>query len=78
MKYTYKVVPFMGKANANGQVDQVSRQLEKIINDEAAAGWEFHQLGRCDIEVKLGCLAGLLGAKTAFVSWDQVIFHKGL
>lgn len=76
MSYQYKVVPFIGKVKSGASPEEVSSQLTSLINQNATGGWEFYQLGSVDIEVQPGCLAGLLGGKTAFVSWDQIIFRK--
>ena len=76
MSYQYKVVPFVGKVKSGASAEEVSSQLASVINQNATGGWEFYQLGSVDIEVQPGCLAGIFGAKTAFVTWDQVIFRK--
>jgi hypothetical protein len=75
-KYQYQVVPFIGKIKSSQSAGEVSAQLQAVINQYAAQGWEFYQLNDVNIEVQPGCLAGLFGAKTAYVLLDQVIFRR--
>lgn len=74
--FEYKVVPFIGvtKGNANGS--EVASQLQAAISQHANNGWIFHSFNKVGIEVQPGCLAGLLGGKTAFTELDQLIFVK--
>jgi hypothetical protein len=75
-KYEYQVVPFIGKIRNNQPPGEVSGQLQSLINQCAAQGWEFYELNDVNIEVQPGCLAGLFGAKTAYIQFDQVIFRR--
>ncbi len=71
----YKVVPFMGKVK--GSTGDVSAQLENIINQYESDGWEFVQLSQVTIEVKPGCIAGLIGRRgIEYTTYDQIIFKK--
>ena len=74
--YQYQVLPFVGKLKGNQSASEVSKQLQDLINQQASAGWEFCQVNDVNIEVQPGCLGGLLGAKTAYVQFDQVIFRR--
>jgi hypothetical protein len=47
-----------------------------VINHYAGQGWELYTICDVNIEVKPGCIAGLLGAKTEYVRYDQVIFRR--
>ena len=82
MKYEYKVVPFIGKLKSGlfsvQDAGDVSKQLQAVINEHAGQGWEFVTLNDVNIEVKPGCLAGLFGAKIAFIPFDQVVFRKAI
>jgi hypothetical protein len=53
----------------------VASQLEALISQHAAAGWEFYQLSDVNIEVQPGCLAGLFGANAQYVRFDQIILR---
>lgn len=77
MSYQYKVIPFIGRIKGNQTSVDVASQLESVINQYAAQGWEFYQLSDVDIEVQPGCIAGLLGAKVSYIRYDQLIFRKG-
>jgi len=57
-------------------VANVSSQLQGLINHHASLGWEFYSLDNVDIEVRPGCLSTFLGAKTAYITYNQVIFRK--
>lgn len=72
----YKVVPFIGKIKANGSALEVATQLQAAINQIATDGWEFHSFNDVNIEVQPGCLPGLLGAKAAYVQFDQLVFKR--
>ena len=83
MKYEYLAVPFIGKLRSGlfGAVEdagEVSKQLSAIINIRANDGWEFVSLTDVNIEIKPGCLAGLLGNKTAYIPFDQIIFRRAI
>lgn len=74
----YKVVPFIGKLKASGNPQEVATQLQAAINQNATDGWEFHSFNDVSIEVQPGCLAGLFGAKTAYIQFDQLVFKRGV
>ena len=74
--YTYKVVPFMGTVKSGQSASTVASQLETVIAQYAVDGWDFYQLGAVNIEVKPGCIGGLLGKESDYVRYDQVIFRK--
>lgn len=76
MAWTYKVVPFIGQLKSGQGPDVVSTQLERLINEWASQGWEFHELDSVDIEIRPGCLAALLGGKTAYSTFNQVILRR--
>lgn len=77
---TYKVVPFIGQVKSgffsSDNAGTVSEQLQSAIEQQVNAGWEFHSFAKADIEVKPGCLASLLGSKTSYISFDQLIFRR--
>ncbi len=76
--YTYRVLPFMGVLKSGGSSREVSAQLESLINQQASDGWEFHQLSSVNIEVKPGCIGGLLGRDSDYVRYDQAVFRRSV
>lgn len=74
--YKYQVVPFIGKIKGKQSADEVSKQLESVIEQYSSQGWEFYQLADVSIEVSPGCLASLFGAKESYMKFDQIIFRK--
>ncbi len=76
MNYQYKVVPFIGKIKSGGNAQEVAAQLQAAIAQHATGDREFHTFNDVNIEVQPGCLAGLLGAKAAYVQFDQLVFRK--
>jgi hypothetical protein len=76
----YLVIPFIGKIKSgffsSENAETVSRQLQSLINQYSQRGWEFHNIAKVDIEVTPGCLASLFGAKTSYISFDQVVFRR--
>lgn len=75
-RYQYHVVPFIGRIKSNQSANDVSAQLEDLINQYASKGWEFYQLNDVNIEVQPGCLGRLFGAKASYIQFDQVIFRS--
>ncbi len=76
MAAQYKVVPFIGKIKSSGSAGEVATQLQAAINANAVDGWELHSFNDVNIEVRPGCLAGLFGAKAAYIQFDQLVFKK--
>jgi hypothetical protein len=76
MAYQYKVVPFIGRIKGSQSAADVAKQLEGLISQHSAQGWELYQLSDVNIEVQPGCLEGLVGAKASYIRFDQVIFRK--
>ena len=74
--YVYKVVPFEGKVKGNKSADEVSGQLQSLINGVAAEGWELVTMADVGIEVSPGCIAGLLGREKSYIRFDQLIFRR--
>jgi hypothetical protein len=76
----YRVVPFIGRMNtgffSTENAGTVSRQLQDLINLHSRQGWEFHSMTKVDVEVAPGCLASLFGAKSSYITFDQVIFRR--
>lgn len=76
----YLVIPFTGQIKSgffsSENAETVSRQLQSLINQYSRQGWEFHNIAKVDIEVAPGCLASLFGAKTSYITFDQVIFRR--
>ena len=72
----YQVIPFIGKIKGKQNANDVSDQLETLINKGEKEGLEFVQLGAVNIEVSPGCIAGLFGAKVAYTHFDMAIFKS--
>ncbi len=75
-RYVYKVAPFEGKLKSGQYVDEASRQLADLINQQSRDGWEFDSVNSVHIRVNPGCLAGVFGADVSYVTHDQVVFRK--
>jgi hypothetical protein len=75
----YIVVPFVGQIRRNlfssQSAQDVSNQLQAVINERARQGWLFCSVEKIDIHVTPGCLASLFGARSSVISFDQVIFR---
>jgi hypothetical protein len=80
--WEYKVVPFVGQLKSGlfstQNATQVSGQLESLINEHARQGWELVTINDVSIQITPGCLAGLFGAKTAYMPMDQVVFRRSV
>jgi hypothetical protein len=73
-------VPFAGQIRrsffSSQSAQDVSNQLQAVINERARQGWLFYSVEKIDIHVTPGCLASLLGARSSVISFDQVIFRR--
>lgn len=78
--YEYYVHPFLGQIKrglvSSETAQTVSEQLLATISHFAAQGWEYYRLDKVDVEVKPGCVAGLLGSGSSFLTFDQLIFRR--
>lgn len=74
--HTYKVVPFVGKIEGGQTAEDVSKQIQAIIDEMEKDEWEFYQLVTANVEIKLGFLSKLFGSGLAYASTDQLIFMK--
>lgn len=77
-KYHYLVAPFHGHIRAGQGIQEVSSQLQDLINHYAAYGWEFVQVGSVSLTVNEGCLASLFGRGSSQHSYDQVVFRRAV
>lgn len=77
MTYQYQVVPFIGKIKSGQSAAEVAAQLQTVITQYVAQGWEFYQISDVTIEVQPGCIASLFGTKMSYIRFDQIIFRKG-
>ena len=75
-KFSYKVVPFIGSIKSGDSPENVSRQLQSVIDSHAAQGWEFWTFNDVNIAVQPGCLAGLMGQKSTYMAYDQLVFRR--
>ncbi len=74
--FEYKVVPFTAKIGSNAAASAVAQQLQAAIHENAREGWVFHSKNSVSYEVQPGCLAGLMGSKTAYGQMDQLVFVR--
>jgi hypothetical protein len=73
----YKVVPFVAKITQNETTAAVAGQLQSIINQYAAEGWEYVRLENVETSVAGtgGCFG--IGAKPAFnTTFSMVVFKQ--
>jgi hypothetical protein len=73
---SYKVIPFMASIKTGGSAEEAAYQLNQLIDRVVNTGWKLHHVANVNIEIKPGCLWGLLGAKSSVIVYNQVIFEK--
>jgi hypothetical protein len=78
LSYEYRVEPFIGQIKNKGSAHEVAAQLSEVINRFGKDGWEFCQVSDVNIEVRPGCLAGLLGSQTSYMRFDQIVFRRAV
>ncbi len=74
----YHVVPFKGVINEKQSANDVSKQLEEVLNYGARNGWTFEHLNSVNIEVRPGCFAWLFGLHRETTKHDMVVFSEEL
>ena len=73
----YKVVPFNAVISRNDGADQAAKQLQALIDNMRADGWEYVEMANIDtyVEGTNGCFG--FGAKPGYsVSVAAVVFKK--
>ena len=73
----FKVVPFVAKINQNQTTTAVADQLQALINEQSASGWEYVRMESVDTFVApdAGCFG--FGAKPGYnTSFSMVVFKK--
>jgi hypothetical protein len=76
---TYKIVHFVPMLQGGVFSDKgipIEKQVTDVINQHAAAGWEFVAYQTTHVKVKPGCLASLFGRKEEINYYDIMIFSK--
>lgn len=77
--FEYLVVPFVGQLKSGvfsvENAQNVTAQLQAVINQYGQQGWEFYRIDKVDVQIKPGCLAALFGASAAVITFDQIIFR---
>jgi hypothetical protein len=71
----YRVVRFQATKHVR-HYGQSERQLEELLNDMAAQGWDYY---RTDVisEIELpGCFASLFGIPSSRISYNLLIFIR--
>jgi len=85
MKYEYKVIGFTAQIKqkdiGNDAPEKAAGQLEALFEDMASQGWELQGQYVFNVEIKAGCLMGLLnifnmGSANQTVAIDQLVFRK--
>lgn len=73
---SYKVVPFTANIERNGSASAASGQLDTVIQNHAAEGWEFYSLEDLTTNVAPdnGCFG--FGAKPGYTITVQCIVFK--
>jgi hypothetical protein len=73
----YKVVPFMARITHNDTTASVAQQLENLIREHAANGWQYIKLENVETQVAAdnGCFG--IGGKPGFTTvFKMAVFSK--
>lgn len=79
MVYEYKMVPVPHTMQAEYGKDPseaIAKFMEKLTNDMAQEGWEFHRVDLFNIAQLPGCLAAFAGGKESISSYNVVCFRR--
>ena len=78
--FEYLVVPFVGQLKSGvfsvENAQNVTAQLQSVINQYGQQGWEFYRIDKVNVQIKPGCLAALFGASASYITFDQIIFRQ--
>lgn len=77
--YQYKMIqvpPNIEVQSKQQRGNEAASYLENIVNANARDGWEFYRVDAIGVNVKPGCLAGLLGQKEVLSTYYVVTFRK--
>jgi hypothetical protein len=79
-RYRYRVVSFMGTVQtgvfSKQDAQSVSHQLQNVIDEQAIQGWDYYSIEKVNIEVRPGCIGGLLGQSASYITSDQIVFRQ--
>ena len=77
-QYKYLTVPFAGatKQSDRSPGTTLAHQLNDLISNTVAQGWEFYRVDHVSIVIKNGCLAALAGNPYSTQTYDMVIFRR--
>lgn len=66
MAYQYRMVQTPRSISVTGaeEGNEAARYLESLVNGQVQEGWEFFRVDSIGVEVRPGCLAGLLHTLT--------------
>jgi hypothetical protein len=72
----YRVIPFTAKASQSDSTDVVARQVQAIIDAQAAEGWEYCQMESVETAVRPsgGCFG--FGAQPGYVTSAQILVFQ--
>lgn len=56
--------------------NEAAAYLEGVVNSQAKEGWEFYRVDAIGVNVKPGCIAGLLGQKEVLSTYYVVTFRR--
>lgn len=70
------VIPFVPQVTDANPAAAAAKQLQELINNTTAKGWEFMELGSMNTTVNPTGCAKLGGGKAELVSIQLLIFRK--
>jgi hypothetical protein len=69
-------VPPNVEVGAKHKGNEAAAYLEGIVNSMAQDGWEFFRVDQIGVNVRPGCIAGLLGQKDSYSIYYVITFRK--
>lgn len=79
MIYEYKMIQIPPDISVNARDStgsDAAHYLQNIVKQHATNGWEFYRVDPIGVQVKPGCLASILGAKTVEKVYYVVSFRR--
>lgn len=77
--YQYKMVQVPPNIEVQAKTHngtEAAVYLEDVVNRNARDGWEFYRIDPIGVNVKPGCIAGILGQKEALITYYVISFRK--
>ena len=79
MTYKYKMIQVPQAIEVKQREhrgNEAAVYLQSVVDSEVREGWEFYRVDSIGVQVKPGCLAGLLGQAIQYSTYHVITFRQ--